>query len=29
MQGGYLKHSDMFKSLVVEVKLVKFNNDFD
>ncbi|ABO47264.1 pyridoxal 5'-phosphate synthase glutaminase subunit PdxT [Francisella tularensis] len=29
IQGGYQKHADMFKSLGVEVKLVKFNNDFD
>ncbi|MFV9931683.1 MAG: pyridoxal 5'-phosphate synthase glutaminase subunit PdxT [Francisella endosymbiont of Hyalomma asiaticum] len=29
IQGGYQKHADMLKSLGVEIKLVKFENDFD
>ena len=29
IQGGYQKHIDMLKSLGVEVKLVKLENDFD
>lgn len=29
IQGAYVKHRDMLKSLGVDIKLVKSNNDFD